>query len=524
MFMWPPPLGNPVYLIYISVFGGAALSCLLGAWRAQRVAGSDVRRGLVALLSTSGLWAVAHVGMLLAPGLQWKTVFYEAGLVVGFGTVWAWGWLCSAYSGRRLHRRRMVQGIALVVFGAVTLTKVTNAWHGLYFAAGWHTTPFAHLQIDHRTLYWITAALSYTLAAVGFFMVAEPLRRVQVGAGRLAGLFGLTALPLIANGLGYLSPALLDVSHEPVGVAAFAIGVLFVYQDRFEETGRTGTQANPALVLSKGGRLRNYNEAAATLFPALAAKSAAGRRLSDLLPEVAEAIAEGAEPLQVDENGTARYFRLSQSRYGRGTGRQVVLKDVTERVLRRRVREQEHRFLAEAVGQAREAVLVTEAGPLDEPGPRIVYANEAFEAMTGYREAEVLGKTPRILQGTETEEAVLGSLRTALEAGEHWQGETVNYRKDGTPYVVQWNVAPVTGEGGEIQHWVSVQRDVTEEREREEQLRRQKGLLEQTQRLAGAWEVDVETGEGTGSEAFYQILEMEGEPALTAEKGFQFFA
>ncbi|WP_251954724.1 hypothetical protein [Salinibacter ruber] len=48
-----------------------------------------MRRGLVALLSTSGLWAVAHVGMLLAPGLQWKTVFYEAGLVVGFGTVWA---------------------------------------------------------------------------------------------------------------------------------------------------------------------------------------------------------------------------------------------------------------------------------------------------------------------------------------------------------------------------------------------------------------------------------------------------
>jgi len=524
MFMWLSPLGSLAYPIYVSVFGGAALACLLGAWQAQRVEGADVRRGLVALLSTSGLWASAHVGMLLAPGLQWKTIFYEAGLVVGFGTVWAWVWLCSAYSGRTLHRRRMAQGIALLAFGAVTLTKVTNSWHGLYFAAGWQTTPFAHLQIDHRVIYWITAALSYALAAVGFFMVAEPLRRVQVGAGRLAGLFGLTALPLVANGLGYLSPALLDVSHEPVGVAAFAIGALFIYRDRFEDASRAGAQPKPALALSEGGQLRNYNEAAAALFPALEEQSAVGRRLSDLLPEVAEAIAGGQETLQVDENGTARYFRLSQSRYGRGTGRQVVLKDVTERVLRRRVQEQEHRFLAEAVGQAREAVLVTEAGPLDEPGPRIVYANEAFEAMTGYREEEVLGRTPRVLQGPETEEEVLGSLRAALEAGEQWQGETVNYRKDGTPYVVQWNVAPVTGEGGEVQHWVSVQRDVTEEREREEQLRRQKGLLEQTQRLAGAWEVDVETGEGTGSEAFYQILEMEGESALTAEKGFQFFA
>ncbi|WP_263835174.1 PAS domain S-box protein [Salinibacter sp.] len=522
--MWLSPLGSLAYPIYVSVFGGAALACLLGAWQAQRVEGADVRRGLVALLSTSGLWASAHVGMLLAPGLQWKTIFYEAGLVVGFGTVWAWVWLCSAYSGRTLHRRRMAQGIALLAFGAVTLTKVTNSWHGLYFTAGWQTTPFAHLQIDHRVIYWITAALSYALAAVGFFMVAEPLRRVRVGAGRLAGLFGLTALPLVANGLGYLSPALLDVSHEPVGVAAFAIGALFIYRDRFEDASRAGAQPKPTLALSEGGQLRNYNEAAAALFPALEEQSAVGRRLSDLLPEVAEAIAGGQETLQVDENGTARYFRLSQSRYGRGTGRQVVLKDVTERVLRRRVQEQEHRFLAEAVGQAREAVLVTEAGPLDEPGPRIVYANEAFEAMTGYREEEVLGRTPRVLQGPETEEEVLGSLRAALEAGEQWQGETVNYRKDGTPYVVQWNVAPVTGEGGEVQHWVSVQRDVAEEREREEQLRRQKGLLEQTQRLAGAWEVDVETGEGTGSEAFYQILEMEGESALTAEKGFQFFA
>ena len=90
--------------------------------------------------------------------------------------------------------------------------------------------------------------------------------------------------------------------------------------------------------------------------------------------------------------------------------------------------------------------------------------------------------------------------------------------------MVQWNVAPVTGEGGEIQHWVSVQRDVTEEREREEQLRRQKGLLEQTQRLAGAWEVDVEAGEGTGSEEFSRILGMGDTRKFTVEEGFQFFA
>ncbi len=117
---------------------------------------------------------------------------------------------------------------------------------------------------------------------------------------------------------------------------------------------------------------------------------------------------------------------------------------------------------------------------------------------------------------------MLGSLRAALEAGERWQGETVNYRTDGTPYMVQWNVAPVTGEGGEIQHWVSVQRDITEERE--EQVRRQKGLLEQTQRLAGAWEVDVETGEMSWSDKVYEIHEVELGTDVSVEEGIEFYA
>lgn len=149
--------------------------------------------------------------------------------------------------------------------------------------------------------------------------------------------------------------------------------------------------------------------------------------------------------------------------------------DVTER----KEREKRLKVLSEAVQQAKEAVLITEAEPLGEPGPKIVYVNEAFERRTGYSEAEVLWKTPRILQGPETERAVLDSLREALEAGEEWEGETVNYRKDGTPYQVQWNVSPVRGDDGEIEYWVSVQRDVTEERKREQQLRLTAKALEQ---------------------------------------------
>jgi PAS domain S-box-containing protein len=109
-----------------------------------------------------------------------------------------------------------------------------------------------------------------------------------------------------------------------------------------------------------------------------------------------------------------------------------------------------------------------------------------------------------------------------LEAETAWKGETINYRKDGTPYRLQWNVAPVHDKDGSVEYWVSTQRDVTEEREREAALRRQKALLEQTQRLAGAWEVDLRTGDLSWSKEVYRIHEIEPGTELTAEETLQF--
>jgi len=129
-----------------------------------------------------------------------------------------------------------------------------------------------------------------------------------------------------------------------------------------------------------------------------------------------------------------------------------------------------------------------------------------------------------MLQGPGTERAVLDSIREALEAGDEWRGETVNYRKDGTPYRVQWSLAPVRGEDGEIEYWVSVQRDVTEEREREDTLRRQRNLLDQTQKLAGAWEADLQTGEMLWSEEIYRIHEVPPGTQITTDEGIEFYA
>lgn len=129
------------------------------------------------------------------------------------------------------------------------------------------------------------------------------------------------------------------------------------------------------------------------------------------------------------------------------------------------------RLLELALEQSYHAVVITDADLVD--GPHIVYVNRAFEAMTGYGRDEIQGQTPRILQGPDTERDVRGRLRAALERGEVFEGETVNYRRDGTPYEVRWNVAPVHANGSpeEVTHFVSVQQDVTERRRLDAQVR-----------------------------------------------------
>lgn len=117
-------------------------------------------------------------------------------------------------------------------------------------------------------------------------------------------------------------------------------------------------------------------------------------------------------------------------------------------------------LLRSALEQSFNSVLITDAqpGPM---GPRIVYANPAFCEMTGYSATELLGQTPRILQGAQTSPEVLQTLRECLQADRFFRGSTINYRKDGRPYTVEWNISPVKDEAGVTTHYVSVQQDIS---------------------------------------------------------------
>ena len=71
--------------------------------------------------------------------------------------------------------------------------------------------------------------------------------------------------------------------------------------------------------------------------------------------------------------------------------------------------------LEDVVKLTNDIVIVTEAYPLDAPGPKIVYVNKAFTDVTGFAPEEVIGKTPRILQGPDSDPETRAEIRAALK-------------------------------------------------------------------------------------------------------------
>ena len=101
-----------------------------------------------------------------------------------------------------------------------------------------------------------------------------------------------------------------------------------------------------------------------------------------------------------------------------------------------------------------DSVLITDASAEG----KIIYANKSFKKLTGYDPSSVIGKTPRILQGPGTDAKVIIRLAEALKSGKRFEGKAINYKSDGTPFIMYWRVLPVKV-GKQIAAWVAIQRE-----------------------------------------------------------------
>lgn len=102
-------------------------------------------------------------------------------------------------------------------------------------------------------------------------------------------------------------------------------------------------------------------------------------------------------------------------------------------------------------------IMITEASP----GYPILYVNPAFCEITGYGPQELLMKSPDVLQGPKTSPDVIERLRQDISAGRTFHGRAVNYRKDGSEFMMEWKIAPIRNASGEISHFLAIQKDVS---------------------------------------------------------------
>ena len=135
-------------------------------------------------------------------------------------------------------------------------------------------------------------------------------------------------------------------------------------------------------------------------------------------------------------------------------------------------------WFEKCVNHLNDAIIITEAAPMDSPGPRILWANDVFYKNTGYEPSETIGKSPRFLQGPLTDKSVLQKLHTALQKWQVCKVEILNYKKDGSSFWNEFEVTPVANEDDIYTHWIAVQRDITQRKLAEKELDKYRNHLE----------------------------------------------
>ncbi|WP_306017617.1 PAS domain-containing protein, partial [Balneatrix alpica] len=126
--------------------------------------------------------------------------------------------------------------------------------------------------------------------------------------------------------------------------------------------------------------------------------------------------------------------------------------------------EEEHwsKLLESVVINTTDGVVITDANV--NPGPNIIYVNDALIKMSGFTRDELIGSSADIFHGDNSTQEGLKKIGTAIQNKQACNVELINYTKAGRAYDVSINISPVTDHTGAVTHWISIQRDITENR------------------------------------------------------------
>lgn len=168
-------------------------------------------------------------------------------------------------------------------------------------------------------------------------------------------------------------------------------------------------------------------------------------------------------------DGTYKYVLdrgfLVKNEEGNVTRMIGAIQDITKQ----KEEEQRLKLLETVITQTKDAVIISESDKTNKSIPRIVFTNPAFTEMTGYNMSEVLSKTPAVFMKKITVKDSYDKIFKALRKKEEFKFEILNHKKTGEEYWVNFSMIPITNKEGEHSHWISIQRDITDEKRQEKE-------------------------------------------------------
>ena len=172
-------------------------------------------------------------------------------------------------------------------------------------------------------------------------------------------------------------------------------------------------------------------------------------------------------------------FRCSDNSYKYVLDRGFLLKDENGKAIRmigaiqditkQKEEEQRLKLLETVITQSKDSIIITEADSIDAKIPNIIYVNPAFSIMSGYESDEIIGKSPDLFNSPNSDINELEKLLKAIKNKEECLIETISYTKNKEEYWVRFSMIPIYNSDNELSHWISIQRDITEEKKQEKE-------------------------------------------------------
>ncbi|WP_228127047.1 sensor domain-containing phosphodiesterase [Kangiella aquimarina] len=250
-------------------------------------------------------------------------------------------------------------------------------------------------------------------------------------------------------------------------------------RERFEQHNRSLFTHNPEAVFTFDleGRFTSVNKAACELMKcsqddllgqhySVAVIEQDLARTNEHFYAARRGIPQRYEICTPDMQGNIHYLHITNMPIiidGEVTGVHGIALDMT----REKQHEERAKILERSVESSTHGLLISDARADDYP---TIYANQAFEEITGYSQEDILGKNCRMLQGPDTDQKTRKAIKKALQNNEEISTVIKNYKKDGTPFWNELLISPVKDAHGKVTHFIGLQNDITERIQRQEAL------------------------------------------------------